>query len=217
MCFSAVASFTAAGLLGAAGVYTLSRVRSKPFYLLASFPVLFAFQQMCEGFLWLQLRGEPSEFWVFALSYGFLFFAEFLWPLIVSVAVFLIEPCRKRRNILVSFVGLGLGCAAYLLWGLHAGEIITSIQEHHIVYDKPQSSVHPNTRYLYIFVTVVPFLLSSHRVLHVFGLAILLSYGVAIYMAHFAYVSVWCFFAALLSAILCFAFWKKPKGFDALS
>src|SRR5262249_22728319 len=53
MCFSAAASFSAAGLLGLTGIATLAQVRNRAELPLAFTPLLFAAQQAVEGALWL--------------------------------------------------------------------------------------------------------------------------------------------------------------------
>src|SRR5262249_3687551 len=56
MCFSAAASFSAAGLLGLAGIGTLAQVRKRIELPLAVTPLLFAAQQAIEGVLWLTVN-----------------------------------------------------------------------------------------------------------------------------------------------------------------
>ena len=58
MCFSASASFVAAGVIGTIGLATLRHVREPRTLLFAAVPLLFAFHQLCEGFDWLGLEGR---------------------------------------------------------------------------------------------------------------------------------------------------------------
>ena len=81
MCFSAPASFVAAGLAGAAGLASLARVQSKAELPLAAMPLVFAIQQTIEGFLWLTLANEAVGPTSSSLTEAFLMFALVLWPI----------------------------------------------------------------------------------------------------------------------------------------
>ena len=61
MCFSATASFAAAGVLGTIGVATLRHVREPRSLLFASVPMLFAVHQFAEGMVWLGLNGQIGK------------------------------------------------------------------------------------------------------------------------------------------------------------
>ena len=62
---------------------------------------------------------------------------------------------------------------------------------------------------LYLLSTALSPLLSSHRWVLVFGVLALLSFGAAYAFYATWFISVWCFFAALLSAVIYLHFtWK---------
>jgi hypothetical protein len=63
---------------------------------------------------------------------------------------------------------------------------------------------------LYLLSTTVTLLLSSHRTVKLFGALSLLSFGAAYYFYATWFISVWCFFAALLSAVVCLHFLPRP-------
>ena len=68
---------------------------------------------------------------------------------------------------------------------------------------------------LYLLVTTVSPLLSTHGVVKVFGALALLSFGAAYYFYTTWFISVWCFFAAILSSTILFHFAMrraKPSG-----
>ncbi|MFY7803698.1 MAG: hypothetical protein ACOVQ7_09740, partial [Limnoraphis robusta] len=58
----------------------------------------------------------------------------------------------------------------------------------------------------YLFIIVIPFFLSSQNWLRCFGLIILISFLLAQAFYFITFVSVWCFFAAILSGSLYFRF-----------
>ncbi|KTD57119.1 hypothetical protein Lsai_1723 [Legionella sainthelensi] len=55
MCFSASASFTAAGVIAAVGICSLLKARTYPLFLFALTPLFFAVQQALEGIVWITL------------------------------------------------------------------------------------------------------------------------------------------------------------------
>jgi hypothetical protein len=209
MCFSAQASFVAAGITGAIGIVTLARVnepRELPF---AATPLLFAFQQAAEGLLWLNLPSAPDGSLTTVLTFLYLFLAEAFWPLYAPLAVWLIEPSVHRRNLMVVCLGVGAGVSAYLLWWLLGHSHIATIQDGHIVY--ATESRHTDAiGVACLAATGLPLLLSSQRTVVVLGAIVLAGLVVAYAFYWEAFVSVWCFFAAAASVvILCHLEWSR--------
>ena len=62
MCFSATANFVGSGVLGAAGVVTLTKVKHRRELVFAALPMLFAVHQFMEGFVWLGSDGILSPY-----------------------------------------------------------------------------------------------------------------------------------------------------------
>ena len=81
MCFSATASFAAAGLTGLLGLISVRRVKLRRELPLALMPIIFALQQGIEGMLWLNLEVDPEGVAARILALGFLLLAEVFWPL----------------------------------------------------------------------------------------------------------------------------------------
>ncbi len=79
MCFSATASFAAAGFTGIVGIVTVARMADRREGALAAMPLLFAAQQTVEGLMWLNLMPAATAL-VPALTMAFLFLAEPFWP-----------------------------------------------------------------------------------------------------------------------------------------
>lgn len=194
MCFSATASFIASGALTTLGVATYMVARKKD-KILVAIPLMFGVQQGFEGVQWLYLnRGSSSPF----AGYGFLFFALIVWPVYVPAFVWMLD--KKRKKLLSVFVFLGAAVALYLL-----GLLLT--QPLHI---RERTGC---VNYTFNFTAdwiVVPFYMlaifgalffSSRPIFRWFGVAILslslFSWG--LYYRNF--ISVWCFFAAVVSSM----------------
>jgi hypothetical protein len=191
MCFSAPASFVAGTALPAAGITTIrmtSKTAEIPF---ASIPLFFGIQQLLEGMIWLSFGNEllPNA----ALTFIYSFFSHVLWPIFVPFAVGLLETDPRRKKILIAFQIIGLGVGLYLLYYLVKFPITSRVLGKHIVYDSP---------HFYI----VEVMVSSNRIIQIFGVMSLVTF-VAAYAIHaVTLVSVWCFFAAVLSFIIYFYF-----------
>ena len=81
MCFSAGASFGAGAILSVVGVASIRKAQSPSKILFASIPLLFAMQQITEGFLWLSVTDPTYASLEQVTTFGFLFFAQVAWPI----------------------------------------------------------------------------------------------------------------------------------------
>jgi hypothetical protein len=209
MCFSAQASFVAAGITGAIGIVTLTRVNEPQELPFAATPLLFALQQAVEGLLWLNLSSAPDGSLTAVLTFFYLFFAEAFWPLYAPFAVWSIEPSAHRRNLMVVCLGVGAGVGAYLLWWLLGHPHVATIQNGHIVY-VTEYRHSDAVGMAYLAATGLPLMLSSQRTVVVLGTIVLAGLVVAYAFYWEAFVSVWCFFAAAASVvILCHLEWSR--------
>ena len=203
MCFSAAASFSAGALLLGIGTLTLRSAwvaRQPRALLFAAIPLLFAIQQLIEGVIWLTFtNGHPALNAVMTHAYSF--FSHVLWPVYVPVAVLLMEPAGWRRRAVVAFVAAGAAVGAYLLYVLLAYPTVSRSTGQHIEYVSPHFFA-AVTMTLYLLSTGISPLLSTHRMVVVFGALALLSFGAAYAFYATWFISVWCFFAALLSAVV---------------
>ena len=200
MCFSATASFSAGTILLGLGTLTLRsarRPRELPF---AAIPLLFAIQQLSEGVIWLTFRYEAPQVNA-VMTYVYSFFSHVLWPVYIPVTVLLIEPPGRHRRALLAFVAAGVAVGGYLLYVLIAYPIVSRPTGQHIEYVSPHFfALAAMTLYL-TSTTLSPFF-STHRTVRVFGVLALLSFATAYFFYATWFISVWCFFAALLSAVV---------------
>jgi len=214
MCFSATVSFTAGAallLVGAWAVRLSREPRELPFALI---PVLFGVQQLLEGALWLTLPDKAPTLNA-ALTQIYSYFSQVLWPIYIPLSVLLLETVAWRRRVLLLITGAGTVCGLFLLSYLVRLPVTSMVQGQHMVYVFEHFHVLAATG-LYLLGTCVGPLFSSQRRVQLFGVAATLSFMVtyAFYVTWF--ISVWCFFAGILSSLVLLYFTGKGSA-QALS
>lgn len=198
MCFSPAASFAAAASLGVIGGATVEKTRRWSHVPFASIPLLFSVQQLAEGVIWLSLA-RPTL--LLAAQYVYLFFSHVFWPAMVPVSVYLLEPDARRRRLLTPFILLGVVVSAYFLYFLAVETVRVDVLRGSIAYVAP----HFSTTFVlspYALAVCGSCVLSSRRLVAVFGIAVFLSAFVASWLYYETFVSVWCYFSAILSVIV---------------
>lgn len=205
MCFSPEASIISGTILSVMGIAAIKKAKTRSQIFFASIPFIFAFQQLIEGVVWLSLLHTSYASWHNPSTYLFLVFAQIVWPSWVPFSILLLEKDKKRKKILYLLLIIGLLVSTILTIRLSTENIYSEIQGHHIKYNFESSG--PFLRYLsllYILSTVIPTFISSVRKMKVLGLIILLSYIVTKIFYENYVISVWCFFAALMSIFVYF-------------
>jgi uncharacterized membrane protein len=216
VCFSAEASFAVGAALAPAGVYCIwSAAVKKPSYLgLAAAPLFFGIQQISEGFVWQAIHHDTDTR---PASLVFLFFALAFWPFWFPVLTTMMEP-QPRRKLL--FAALSLIASAWfwiLFYPLLTGEVslVTETDHHSIAYRYGGLPVYQYVdkgplRVLYFMSVALPPLLGSESWGRIPGLVLGASAIFAAIVYDYAFVSVWCFFAAVLAGYLCVVFYRLP-------
>jgi hypothetical protein len=220
MCFSATASFGASAVLGTLGIVTVAKATTNPQRVFATIPLIFAVQQFTEGMLWLSLKNSNLADWQSTLTYIFLVFAMAIWPFWISFSVRLMEKEEKKKKIMNVLVAIGavvaIGVSAVLF--LYPVEVITPFCPS-CPLSSPSSSITNHLHYefaipkmvknlvvffsvLYIMATIITPFFSSIKKMKWLGVVFLVSYIFAITFYHGFVISVWCFFAAILSFIV---------------
>lgn len=204
MCFSAPASFVAGTVLSAIGVATIKRVERRTELPLALIPLLFGIQQLVEGVLWLTLSRDAPVLRQ-TLTYVYSVFSHVWWPIYVPFAVGMLESTPWRKRTLIAFQVAGLVVGLYLLFIIVTQPIVAEIDGghivRHIVYVSPHFYLAP-VMVLYLAATCVSSFISSHPFVRLFGALALVSFIAAYLFYSRALVSVWCFFAAVLSIVI---------------
>jgi hypothetical protein len=216
MCFSATASFTAGAGLFIIGTAAAYQSKTTPQRFLASIPLIFSVQQLSEGLLWLAMSHAQYAKWQEAAMYTFLVFAQVVWPAFVPVTLLLFEEVSWRRKLLGSLSVLGILTSVYFSWCLMSYGAAVSVENFHIkyVFDFPLSN-RWFTGLPYILAAVVSPFLSSVKPLRLLGAGLLISYIITWVAYHEYLVSIWCYFAAVLSLFIIVIIWRlgKVQGF----
>lgn len=199
MCFSATASFTAGVALSALGVATVKMAKRKAEIPFALIPLLFGVQQIVEGMLWLSFRFDEPLLNV-AMTYAFTLFSHVLWPIYVPFSVALMESVAWRKKVMTGFQVTGAAVGLYLLYVIVRFPVTSEVHLH-MVYVLSRVHEHPVLEF-YLAATCVAPCFSSHRMINLFGVLALLLFFAAYWFYTAAFFSVWCFFSAILSAVI---------------
>jgi hypothetical protein len=210
MCFSATANFAGSAVLGAIGVATLAEVKHRRELLFASMPCLFALHQFTEGFVWLGLNGKLSQTALHGVAAAYVLYAQGLLPFLLPLSVFLIEPTRHRRQRMMGFLILGSGLALYILWGLMMDPLQVSAVAHSIVYNNALTTTKV-VAVLYVIATCGALFFSGFRDLVLLGWLNLVGLLVVMVIKSYAFTSVWCAYAAVVSVVIYFFFRRSSQ------
>ena len=163
-------------------------------------PLLFGIQQLTEGVIWLTFRHDAPVLQQ-TMTYLYSGFSHVLWPMYVPFAMGLLEAVRWRRRAIFAFEAAGLAVGFYLLYFIVTQPVVAKVLGRHIVYVSPHFYAIPSI-VLYVAATCVSCFFSSHGFVRLFGVLAFLSF-IAAYLVHDrALVSIWCFFAAVLSLLI---------------
>ncbi len=209
MCFSLIASVAAGTALSATGVVTIKMTRRKAELPLAMIPLLFGIQQLTEGVVWYSLLNNITTLNTVS-TFIYSLFSHVLWPVFIPFAVLLIETVPWRKKVLTMFQGIGLVVGLYLLYFMVTSPITSEVSGNRVVYNSPHLYVFPIMAF-YLLATTISAFFSSHKFIRLFGglafaLAVLTYWLYAV-----AFISVWCFFAAILSFIILLHFYNRKK------
>jgi hypothetical protein len=215
MCFSATASFAAGVILVPLGGVSLAQAwKTDRRYLgLAVFPLLFGMQQISEGVLWrsLDAPGMPVSR---TAAMVFLFFAYLLWLVLSPLAVLLLEERTSLRRVFLGFTIFGgiYGLSLFVPLLINPDWLRIELAEGSIVYHT--GSIYEDAasttalRTIYAAVICLPLLVSTASGVRTFGVLVTLSVLLAFLFAAYAFTSIWCYFAAMLSAYIAFMMFR---------
>jgi hypothetical protein len=130
--------------------------------------------------------------------YAYVLIAYVLWPVLVPLAAYLVETERPRRILMLACQAIGLCVGLAILLGLFRQPPRVSANCCSLSYqvNAPDALIVP-----YVVAVCLPFLASARKSLVLFGLGLAASCAAAAVAASAAtFPSVWCYFAAILSA-----------------
>ena len=210
MCFSATANFVGSGVLGAVGVVTLTKVKHRRELLFAALPTLFAIHQFIEGFVWLGLDGILSPAVAHDMGAAFMLYAQGLLPFLLPLSVFLFEPNAKSRSRMLPFVVLGGATSLYILWALTAFPLQLYVRGNSIVYIN-QATNNTAVALVYVIATCGSLFFSKIKMMIILGAANLAILLVVMELKRYAFTSLWCAYAAVVSVIILAYFWRSHR------
>lgn len=203
MCFSALSSFTGGAIISLIGLATIRANQERSCRLLAAVPFVFGLQQISEGFVWRALQAPGQATMLKMATTIFLIAAVVIWPTMMPLALLHMERQPRKRTILLAFLVVGVAVSLSHAIGLLLYEVTAQISSYHILYT--MGSPRPlaiAASIGYLIATVPPLFISSSRRMFLFGVIIVLAYAATQIFYQAYLVSVWCFFAALASAVI---------------
>jgi hypothetical protein len=203
MCFSAEASFAGGVIISAIGIATVTKVHKSSQVVFASIPLFFGIQQIVEGSLWLTIPLNDYGTMKEISTYIFLIMADVLWPTVIPLSVLIMEDNLKRKKILLVLLGMGITLSLYYTFCLFNFDVMPEIRGYHIHYNTTFPTYLSMPAFIiYLIVTISPLFISSIKRTHLLGVLMFLSCLVtAIFFTQYL-TSVWCFFAAIISAVI---------------
>ncbi|MGC1389662.1 MAG: DUF6629 family protein [Bacteroidales bacterium] len=215
MCFSAGASFAGGIIITGIGVATYREVHKPSQLVFASIPVFFGVQQIVEGCLWLTLPYADYVNIQKTATYCFLIMAQVLWPVMIPVSVLLVEEDKKRKRIRRILLILGLSLSLYYSYCLVSFNVTPQITGRHIEYKTNFPDSFAMLAFIvYLIATITPLFVSGIKRTHLLGMLMFSSCLVtAIFFTQYL-ISVWCFFAALISGVIFWILRDSKKEFN---
>ena len=208
MCFSPTASFVSAGILATIGVATWRHVRVPRTLLFASVPMLFAIHQFCEGMVWLGFEGRIGTLARDHFAFLFTLYAQGILPLLMPAAVALMEPRGWRRNTIWGLTAVGALVCAWDAYGLIFVPSRVFVDHFSIAYRNPLTG-NLAISLLYILATCGSLLLSRYPVVRTYGVVNVVVLTIVQLIRAYAFASVWCFYAAIMSVMI---YWQFRRG-----
>jgi hypothetical protein len=213
MCFSASASFVASTILIPVGIYCLREARKidRAYLPISGLPLLFGIQQGCEGFVWLGITSENTTVRTFA-ALCFLFFSHCVWLFWLPFSAFCVEKERLLKNVLRLFAIAGAiyGSLLYFPLLINHSWLQIEVINHSIAYKtyfffNGMAAPLNFSFYTYASIILLPLAISSRRNLNFLGGLVTMAALITYLIFHYAFISVWCFMAAIVSIYLIYA------------
>ena len=204
MCFSPGADAVVGGMVVVIGADALRHVREPKQILLASLPVLFGLHQLDEAFVWWGLQGRVAGSIERVSIWAYLLFAFAALPALVPLAVLAVERSPVRRRLIAALAALGIGVGVALGVALFRGSIDAAIDGHHIAYDVSALNQGRELTALYVVAACGALVACSYREIAALGVLNLVAVPVLMWLTVSGFVSLWCFWAAIVSVVIDF-------------
>ena len=203
MCLSAEVSFSASVFLIGGGVFASWKAWqiNKRYLPVALMPLFAGLQQFMEGNVWLGVNGgDPVTILWGAM--GFIFFTWFMWPIWIPISIYVLEPPdspRKKLFLAFSAIGILLGLLLYVPHVINPEWV--QVNQDSLAYEGTMllDYLMPRwvTYFIYLFLIIVPPLMSRYLHVRYFGLTIIAVVIVDVMLLRYAYISFFCLLAGL--------------------
>ena len=220
MCFSAGASFAGSVVISTIGIATILKVHKPSQIVFACIPLFFGFQQFIEGCLWYSMQHPEYSQYENIFTTTFLIMAQIFWPIMIPLAVLHMEKNNKKKRLLWVFLSLGITISIFYIYCLLNYTVTPQISGYHIHYVENSPKTLTFIAFLlYLITSITPLFISSIKRTHLLGILMSLSCLITILFFTQYLTSVWCFFAALISAVI---FWilrdsRREYKFDKIN
>jgi hypothetical protein len=202
MCFSPEADIGGGLLICAIGVDAVRHIgRRREFIAMAWLPVLLGLHQFIEALVWLWLQGHVPRGIGHVALWAYLLIAFVVLPVFIPLAVIALEPTRRRKQLMVPFVLIGIVIAGILLAAMVRGPVSVKLAPYHLSYSIRLSDGLLIVA-LYVVAVCGPLLVSGYRNVALFGIANLIAVIIIARLTISGFASVWCGWAAITSAAI---------------
>jgi hypothetical protein len=216
MCFAPEADAVAGVIIVAVGVDALRHVGSPKQIPLAALPLLFGLHQLSEAFVWWGLQDHVSESVERVALWAWLLFAFVALPVLLPIAVDLVERSKPRRLLIGACAGIGFAVSAALAIAIFRGPINAQIQGHCIAYGVDAVGDNGGEwTLLYVIAACGALLASTHRDLALLGGVNLVVTPLLMWLTVDGFVSLWCFWAAIASIVIAVHLRRVARTRDA--
>jgi hypothetical protein len=135
--------------------------------------------------------------------YIFLFFAQVLWPFWVPFSMWRIETNESRKKPMKILLFFGIGESLFLAYGVFFHNVDMQMTENHIRYIVSFRATYPEyISVFYLIPTILPLLFSSVKRIYILYILVCASAIVTYLLYKEYFISIWCFFAALMSVTI---------------
>lgn len=205
MCLSASVSFAASSFLVAGGAFASRKAwKINARYLpVALMPLFAGAQQFLEGNVWVGMNTGDS-FMVLWGALGFFFLTWFMWPIWIPFSVYVLEPSdspHKFLFLIFALIGTAFGIAFYVPHVLNPDWVTVTINQNSLAYEGTVmlDYLMPRelTNVIYLFLIIVPPLMSRYLHVKYFGLTLIAVIAVDFLFLRYAYISFFCLLAGL--------------------
>ncbi|MCW2813920.1 MAG: hypothetical protein JWN84_1375 [Nocardioides sp.] len=213
MCFSVEADLVAGAAIVPLGVLALRHVRHPREVPLASLPLLLGAHQLVEALVWAGVDGHVSADVARAAAWVWVVLALPVLPLLVPVAVWLVEDRHRQR--VLPFVVLGAGVTVAMVHALLVNGLEVGVLDDALVYDVGLGPSDWLSTALYVVAVVGSCLAASSWTLRAFGLINLLGLTLVALTYADSLASLWCLCAAVSSVLVLVHLVHRAREHDA--